>query len=118
MEQRDIEQEIYELMCVGCEYECRCHAECEHCYEFERAVKEQEIIRLTAAEFNNKYPHNTWDVNELGKFTGLPLKLFVIEEENGTFTAIDNTTGDAWTEEFKTEEEAINWLIGEEYEQN
>ncbi|MDO5686448.1 MAG: hypothetical protein Q4G42_03535 [Neisseria sp.] len=29
---------------------------------------------------------------------------------DGIFIAIDNTTGQAWTEEFNTRAQAINWL--------
>lgn len=35
-------------------------------------------------------------------------------KENGKYTGIDNETGDAWTEEFDTEEEFFAWLNGEE----
>ena len=45
-----------------------------------------------------------------------PLGLFLIDGKDtltGKYVAIDNTTGDAWTEEFLTEEEAINWLIND-----
>lgn len=42
--------------------------------------------------------------------------------ENGKYIAIDNRTGDAWTEEFKTLKAAVRWLNGqgpkEEYESN
>ena len=31
-------------------------------------------------------------------------------EDNGVWVACDNTTGDCWVEEFKTEEGAIGWL--------
>lgn len=34
--------------------------------------------------------------------------------ENGTYIGIDNSTGDAWTEEFKTEKECRSWLKSEE----
>ena len=37
-----------------------------------------------------------------------------LTREGDKFVAIDNTTGDAWTEEFDTEEEAIKWLNFEE----
>lgn len=33
-----------------------------------------------------------------------------IAYENDKYIACDNTTGDAWIEEFETLEEAINWL--------
>lgn len=38
-----------------------------------------------------------------------PTGLFHIKE-NGVYVGIDNTTGDAWMEEFYTEEECIAWL--------
>ena len=28
------EWEIYQRLCVGCEYEKRCHERCEHCTDF------------------------------------------------------------------------------------
>jgi hypothetical protein len=45
-----------------------------------------------------------------------PLGHFIIEEENGTFTGIDNSTSDAWTEEFKKKENCISWLNGKPLE--
>lgn len=42
-----------------------------------------------------------------------PKGLFYIIE-NGAYIGIDNSTGDAWTEEFKTEKECISWLNNEE----
>jgi hypothetical protein len=45
-----------------------------------------------------------------------PLGSFIIEEENGTFTGIDNSTGDAWTEEFKKKINCIDWLNGKPLE--
>ena len=35
---------------------------------------------------------------------------FYAEEEDGSYTAIDNTDGNAWTEPFVDEESAIYWL--------
>lgn len=40
-----------------------------------------------------------------------PLGLFYTVESE-LFIGIDNSTGEAWTEEFKSEEECIRWLIG------
>jgi len=37
-------------------------------------------------------------------------ELLYCQEEDGRFTAVDNSTGDCWTEEFETEAEAIHWL--------
>ena len=41
-----------------------------------------------------------------------PWEMYIILEEN-CITACDNSSGDAWCEDFKTMDEAINWLIGE-----
>lgn len=40
-----------------------------------------------------------------------PLGLFIVDEWDGTFTAIDNSDGDAWTEPFCSEERAVEWLL-------
>jgi len=37
---------------------------------------------------------------------------FLVAESDGTFTAIDNSTGDCWTEDFKTRFEAVKYLYG------
>lgn len=34
--------------------------------------------------------------------------------DNSIYVGIDNRTGDAWTEEFKTKAECIEWLMGDE----
>lgn len=41
-----------------------------------------------------------------------PLGLFYLEERE-KFVGIDNSTGDAWTEEFPDKESCIRWLTGE-----
>lgn len=41
-----------------------------------------------------------------------PLGLFV-SEENGVFVGIDNSGGDAWTEEFQNELDCLKWLLQE-----
>ena len=41
-----------------------------------------------------------------------PWEKYLILEEN-CIVACDNSSGDAWCEDFKTMDEAINWLIGE-----
>jgi hypothetical protein len=35
--------------------------------------------------------------------------LFFVKEPTG-YAGIDNMTGDAWTEDFKTKEECLRWL--------
>lgn len=64
--------------------------------------KVSEIIE----NFNNNKP------TERGKF---------LTVEGNQFVAVDNTTGDAWTEDFPKMKDAIDWLndkltITEEYE--
>lgn len=39
-------------------------------------------------------------------------------EEGGLFIGIDNTTGDAWTEEFKDLNDCVKWLEREEDEED
>lgn len=41
---------------------------------------------------------------------------FLILENNG-FTGIDNTTGDAWTENFTDLSKCLRWLHGEDLEE-
>lgn len=41
-----------------------------------------------------------------------PLGLFLTKEGH-TWVAVDNTTGDAWTEEFRQKRQAVRWLRGE-----
>ena len=40
-----------------------------------------------------------------------PLGLFLTKEGH-TWVAVDNSTGDAWTEEFRWRYQAIRWLRG------
>lgn len=42
-----------------------------------------------------------------------PLGLFYLQEGD-KFVGIDNSTGDAWTEEFADKEGCLRWLRGEE----
>lgn len=39
-----------------------------------------------------------------------PIGKFIATDGKGTYTAIDNTTGEAFTEDFDTRDEAENWL--------
>ena len=41
---------------------------------------------------------------------GVPLGKFIVIYEDKVTFAIDNQTGDAWTENFESEKEAIDWL--------
>lgn len=40
-----------------------------------------------------------------------PLGLF-LTKEGRKWVAVDNTTGDAWTEEFRWKRQAVRWLRG------
>ena len=40
-----------------------------------------------------------------------PRGLF-LTKEGGGWVACDNTSGDAWTEDFETRAEAVGWLVG------
>lgn len=35
-----------------------------------------------------------------------------LTKEGGLWIALDNRTGDAWTEEFCSRQEAVRWLLG------
>lgn len=37
---KDLEFELYQRMCAGCEYERRCHVQCETCEDFEDRLQE------------------------------------------------------------------------------
>lgn len=43
--------------------------------------------------------------------TRAPLGLFYLIED-GVYVGIDNSTGDAWTEEFATKKDCLTWLRG------
>lgn len=43
-----------------------------------------------------------------------PNGLFICRERD-LFVACDNTTGDAWVEDFITKEEAVKWLEDEQH---
>ena len=48
------------------------------------------------------------------KFDEEELNTFLIKYEDGCYTAIDNTTGKLYTEDFKTKENAIRYINGED----
>ena len=39
-----------------------------------------------------------------------PIGLFLLQEDGGTWTGIDNSRGYAWTENFPTREICVRWL--------
>ncbi len=64
-----------------------------------REITQAEAADLLASSF------------ETGRYE--PLGLFLVGEAGGTWTGIDNSTGNAWTEEFGTQAECLKWLKGE-----
>jgi len=63
-------------------------------------------------------PHQTIDRNGFKILMTLrrPLGKYILPEEDGRYTAVDNTTGDAWTETFRTAYECGKWLDSAEAE--
>lgn len=59
------------------------------------------ISKVTIDKLNNVI-ENMKDESLYGKFYS--------EEKDGTWIAVDNSTGNAWTEEFSSEENALKWL--------
>lgn len=72
------------------------------------ALEKENVIYLTEEEFDKTYPDSFEIVD--GKFTKLPYKLFIVKNKNNVYTAIDNTEGDAWCEDFYMLEQAYIWL--------
>lgn len=68
----------------------------------------EKIVEISSQELENYI--KKWNENKDIKFE--QNKIYC--EDNGTFIAVDNTTQNCWTEEFKTEKEAINWLANKE----
>ena len=62
-----------------------------------KSISENEAAKIFNSEHGGKYDY-------LGKF---------IIKENDGYTAIDNSTGDAWTEEFNNKADAIRYLNNE-----
>jgi hypothetical protein len=62
-----------------------------------------DVKEITQKEFNELL-----NSNKNGKY--VPLGLFYIKEDDGTYTGIDNSTGEAWIKNFKTLEKCFNWL--------
>lgn len=61
-----------------------------------------------------KHVVTMYDYTIRGKFlTTSTTEVPGIEDEVRTYTAIDNSTGDAWTEDFLMESTALKWLIDE-----
>ena len=61
-------------------------------------------------EFEEDYPK--WnEPDEWMDYLNLPKELFMIRNKDGSYSGIDNMNGCAFTEDFETYLECINWLI-------
>lgn len=84
------------------------HIECIQIYdieEFDRMVHELELFEMVDSEKATR-------IINLRQ----PLGCFWLKEKN-KYIAIDNSTGDAWAEEFETQEKCFNYLMEiEEFE--
>lgn len=79
--------------------------------KIEEKVLEEGITILTIEDFAELYPDRL-ETNQSGKYVNLPENKFLVCYEDDTYTAVDNTTQDFWCEDFKTKEDAIKWLKG------
>lgn len=70
----------------------------------DRNAQDDEIQKINS--FNEFFSHDS----DFHKFT--PEGLFYIEEPDGSFTGVDNSDGEAWTENFPTFEMCNDWLNG------
>ena len=64
-------------------------------------------IVMSSKSFNREYPE--WHIPINGKYTSFPSNKYVLIEGD-KFIGIDNSTNDAWVEEFKTLRDAMRWL--------
>lgn len=63
-----------------------------------------ELTEKDAAKLINKHDKEPYCCEERS--------LFIVKNPDGTFTGIDNTTGDCYCEDFKIESDAFIWLLG------
>ncbi|URZ15450.1 hypothetical protein [Clostridium felsineum] len=84
--------------------------------------KIDEIKSLRNIEINFKnLLINVFDIKSISTKTAIkiirerkPIGKFLEFRKDGGFTAVDNSSGDAWTEDFETIEEAFRYLQGED----
>lgn len=53
---------------------------------------------------------NTQEAYEIIRDPSNAAPALFLHEDNGLYVGIDNTTYDAWTEEFSTKKDCLNWL--------
>ena len=74
-------------------------------------------ILMTEITFKETYPNAFESID--GRYDNFPHEKYLLinrskENELPTYTAIDNTSGDAWTEDFGCNyTEAVTWLYGD-----
>jgi len=68
-----------------------------------------DIKKITADETSRLLDSN--EINPCGQYQ--PFGLFWLKSTSGLYIAIDNSTGCAWTEEFKTRDSCMKYLRGE-----
>lgn len=77
----------------------------------------EEVTESKKLEGNKKLSESKYQIKEVSSDEAgdiinnrKPLGLF-LQKDGNTFVAIDNSTGDAWTEEFKNRRSAEKWLL-------
>lgn len=63
-------------------------------------MNKRDIYRVNAGQLQNIIMHRS------------PCGLFLAKDKRG-WIAVDNSTRDAWTEEFRWKRQAVRWLHGE-----
>ena len=72
-------------------------------------INSWDIEELPSSRFNEKYPKWCESINY--KYDNLPRKRFILINEDNSFTAIDNRTGDCWCEDFIYKISTIKYLL-------
>lgn len=86
-----VDEYVYSRMCAGCEYERRCHVECESCDEYYEAVEELENDENCPKAF---YEYALQDSDATYCFTAYESQLLPIENEK-YFTIIRKSSDKA-----------------------
>ena len=72
-------------------------------------INSWDVEELPSSKFNEKYPKWRETINY--KYDNLPRKRFILINEDNSFTAIDNRTGDCWCEDFIYKISTIKYLL-------
>ena len=70
-------------------------------------IMKPKIYFMKSEDFNRIYPE--WHIPINGKYTSFPSDKYVLIDGE-KFVGIDNSTNDAWTEEFNTLQDAMRWI--------